>query len=94
MTRLSSTCSQIIGFDSDSPQTVPGWSGFNVIIHEHDISSHSIIGYLPVINASPTKLATVCKLLKQCIAKADRIHQESAIVTLDQAIYANAKEIV
>ena len=75
MARLSSTCSQIIRRDSDSPQTVPGWSGFNVILHEHDIPSRSIIGYLPVINASPIELSTVCKLLKQCIAKADRIHQ-------------------
>ena len=44
MARLSSTCSQIIGRDSDSPQTVSGWSGFNVILHEHDIHSRSIIG--------------------------------------------------
>ena len=65
-----------------------------MILHDHDIPSRSIIGYLPVINASPNELATVCKLLKQCIAKADRIHQESTILTLDQAIYAKAKETV
>ena len=59
-----------------------------------DVPEQSVIGYLPVINASPTELSTVQTVLKQCIAKADALQQASAIVMFDQAIYAKSKEIV
>ena len=93
--RLSSKYSRTLGRASETSQTVPGWSGFNAILNEDNVqrTPRAIIGYLPASNASPTKLATVSEVLKQCIDKDYRLHQNSAIITVDQGIYAKAKEI-
>lgn len=36
----------------------------------------------------------MCEILRQCVARADRLQQKSVIITFDQAIYAKAKEVV
>ena len=75
-------------------QTVPGWSGFNAIATSEDVPQHSTVGYLPVIPASPTELSTVYVMLRKSISVADTLQQEDVVVTLDQAIYAKAQDIV
>ena len=75
-------------------QTVPGWSGFNAIATSEDVPQHSTVGYLPVIPASPTELSTVYVRLRKSISVADTLQQEDVGVTLDQAIYAKAQDIV
>ena len=54
----------------------------------------SVIGYMPIIAASPTELSTVYELLKRSVSLAGEIQQQSIIVVLDQAIYALAQEII
>ena len=54
----------------------------------------SVIGYMPIIAASPTELSTVYELLKRSVSLAGEIQQQSLIVVLDQAIYALAQEII
>ena len=54
----------------------------------------SKIGYLPVINASPTELGTVRKVLENAVHVAEQLRQESIVLVLDQAIYAKAQEIL
>ena len=54
----------------------------------------STVGYLPIIPVSPTKLATVYELLVRSCNIASCFGQKHAIITLDQAIYSKAQEIV
>ena len=37
---------------------LPGWTGFNTMPHE-EITDVQGVGYLPVINASPTEYSTI-----------------------------------
>ena len=43
---------------------------------------------------SPTEMSTVFELLQRSVVIANRIGQQSVPVTLDQAIYMKAKEII
>ena len=75
-------------------QATPGWSAFNGLLARHDITRPSVIGYLPVIPASPTEKATVFTLLKCSLSIADHLKQHDVVIVLDQAIYALAEEVV
>ena len=54
----------------------------------------SVIGYMPIIAASPTELSTVYELLKRSVSLAGEIQQQLITVVLDQAIYALAQDII
>ena len=64
------------------------------MIHKDDDPPISVVGYYPMIDASPTELSTVYTLLKHSIAMADEIRQEDVVIVMDQAIYAKAQEII
>ena len=74
-------------------QGIPSWSAFNAIKFSDKIPQKSIIGYCPVIDAAPTELSTVYTLLCRSLDMAKQLGQQSALVVLDQAIYAKAIEI-
>lgn len=57
------------------------------------IPSTSCIGYLPIIDASPTDLNTVYTILQRSISIANKLGLEKIVVVMDQAIYAKAQEI-
>ena len=65
-----------------------------VLLAKDDVKQPSVIGYLPVIPASPTELSTVYLLLKCSLAVADALNQHGVVMVLDQAIYALAQDIV
>lgn len=46
-------------------KVLPGWTGFNTLIHRGPIPPPTNIGYLPVIDSSPTELGTVETILKR-----------------------------
>ena len=94
LSRISKQHSAAAERDADEMQTVPGWSGFNAQLKSTCIPASSVIGYLPVINASPTELSTVYTVLRQCLEKAQLPQQRFAMVTFDQAIYAKAREVM
>ncbi len=92
LARLPFSVSPSLG--TDSSQKVPNWSGFNAALHLSKIPNVSRIGYLPVINASPTELSTVRKVLENASDVAKQLQQEDIVVVFDQAIYAKAQEIL
>ena len=83
----------MFGSTDDVDLSVPSWSAFNALACP---SSPAVteVGYLPVIPSSPTELSTVYELLKRSCAIAAEMHQHHDVITVDQAIYAKALEVV
>lgn len=73
-------------------KVLPGWTGFNIMLKDTVLPS-THVGYLPVIDASPTDLNTVHTILSRSIAIADSLEQKEVVLVMDQAIYAKAQEI-
>lgn len=71
---------------------IPGWSGFNQILSKCSFPL-SLIGYLPVIDASPTEKSTVNAILEKSLDIADSLRLTAVVLVMDQAIYAKAQEI-
>ncbi|KAL2104338.1 hypothetical protein ACEWY4_001206 [Coilia grayii] len=78
---------------SINDHVLPGWTGWNTQLHESDIPQQSKIGYLPVIDASPTNLNTVHTILTRSLEIADKLELNEIVLVMDQAIYAKAQEI-
>ena len=72
--------------------TLPGWTGFNTKLVAI-VPNLSKIGYLPVIDASPTEMSTVHTILVRSLEIADKLELEIIVVVVDQAIYAKAQQI-
>lgn len=69
----------------------PGWTGFNIMIKQDTILPPTNVGYLPVLNASPTDLNNVHTILSNSIAVADSLKQKERVIVRDQVIYAKAQ---
>lgn len=82
------------GRSVDAHQRVPAWSGFNASCVGATTPPTSTVGYLEVIPSSPTELSTVYELLQRSSRIAQQLQQDHCIITLDQAVYAKAIEIV
>ena len=54
----------------------------------------NIVGYVPTICQSPTKMDVVLEVLKQCKQKAETLNLNETDLVFDHAIYAKAVEIV
>jgi len=83
---------------ADDLQEMPGWSGFNAEARKDaDVPEPHSIGYLPVIDASPTKLDVVYTLLMRSVETTEEIQKQGekppVIIVTDQAVYAKALEI-
>ena len=70
---------------------LPSWSAYNAAIEPP--LPLSKIHYLPIIEASPTDVATVKAVLNDSIDYADSLQLDSIMVVFDQAIYAKAQQI-
>ena len=73
--------------------TIPSWTGFNQLLSAVDVPPKSVIGYLPIIDASPTEMDTVLTILQRSIEIADKLELDSIVVVMDQAIYSKAQII-
>ena len=51
------------------------------------------IGYLPVIDASPTQMSTVNTVLKKSLDIAQSLSLENIVIVVDQALYAKIQDI-
>ena len=69
---------------------LPGWIGYNKLRNSTTISPLSKRGYLPVIDASPTRMDTVYTIFEQSVAIADSLE----LYSLDQAIYSKAEDLI
>lgn len=70
---------------------LPGWTGHNTLLQRGTILQQSNIGYLPVIDASPTDLDTVHTILTRSSEIADKLELNEIVLVMDQAIYAKAQ---
>ena len=71
---------------------LPGWTGFNTMLDnkKHDISK---VGYLPVINASPTEYSTINAILTRSKEIADKFQLKYAVLVFDEAVYSKIEHI-
>ena len=57
------------------------------------IDFFSQLGYLPMIDSSPTNMATVQEILQNSINMANELLIEPIVVSYNQQIYVKAQEI-
>ena len=57
---------------------------------EHDISK---VGYLPVINASPTEYSTINAILTRSKEITDKLQLKYAVLVFDEAVYSKIQHI-
>ena len=63
---------------SDDLPVLPGWTGFNTLLHKDNIPNISRVGYLPVIDTSPTEYSTIDTILKRSTEIADKLQLQYA----------------
>ncbi|XP_070548281.1 uncharacterized protein [Ptychodera flava] len=73
--------------------TLPAWTGFNQQLSSNIIRPVSKIGYLPVIDASPTDKSTINTVLSTSVDIANKLRLQSVVLNMDLAIYSKAQEI-
>jgi hypothetical protein len=79
-------------YASESGNCLPGWTGFNTQVHK-EIRRTSNIGYLPVIDAPVTDMATVNEILQHSVSICHRLQLPEIVIVFDEAIYAKAQMI-
>ena len=75
-------------------QIVPGWTAFNALANKGSVPNRFTIAYCPVINASPTDMATAYAVLWKCLDRSSKAGQDFCKFVVDQAIYAKATAII
>jgi hypothetical protein len=79
-------------YASESENCLPGWTGFNTQVHKEK-RRVSNIGYLPVIDAPVTDMATVNEILRHSVSICQRLQLPEIVLVFDEAIYAKAQMI-
>ena len=74
-------------------QSVPSWTGFNIVLRTDGLIMKDNIGYLPTINPPATAMSTIYEMLCQSLKIKDQLGLESIVLVCDQAIYAKAVEV-
>ena len=77
---------------SESENYLPGWTGFNTQAHK-EIRHTSNIGYLPVIDAPVTDMATVNEILRHSVSICQRLLLPEIVLVFNEAIYSKAQMI-
>ena len=72
---------------------LPNWTGFNTNLEENVLPTQSKIGYLPVIDASPTEISTVKEILKRSEDIANKLGLRYVCLVFDEAIYSKVQQI-
>ncbi|KAL5019691.1 hypothetical protein ScPMuIL_002583 [Solemya velum] len=65
--------------------SLPGWTGCNQLLSK-DSHPLSVIGYLPVIDASPTDKSTVNAILEKSLDIVNSLNVSAVVLVMDQAI--------
>ena len=74
-------------------ETLPGWTGFNTMLCSDRVPDMSEIGYLPIIDQSPTEFDTVNTILLRTVEVADNLNLDAVVAVFDQAIYSKVQQI-
>ena len=74
----------------DNPELLPDWTGFNTLLSKSNNSAVNLsrIGYLPVIEGSPTEYTTVYTVFTKSLDIAARLNLEYVVIVFDEALYA------
>ena len=80
-------------FAANAEEPWPGWTGFNTILRQCEIPTMSRVGYLPLVDASPTKYSTLNEVLKLCIRILDKLQLQQTVLVFDEALYAKMQHI-
>ena len=72
---------------------LPSWTGYNQLLAQVEVPPRSVIGYLPVIDGSPTDMNAVLTILQKSVQIADKLDLETIVIVMDQAIYSKAQLI-
>ena len=73
---------------------LPNWTGFNTkLTISRNIPKQSKIGYLPVIDASPTEFSTVKEILVRSEEIANKLNLKYICLVFDEAIYAKVQQV-
>ena len=78
---------------SGEDQTIPSWTGFNILVRNEHVVAKDSVGYLPTINAPATDMSTVYQVLTKSLQVKETFSLQSIVVVFDQALYAKATEI-
>ena len=73
-------------------EVLPRWTGFNTLLCK-EISDVSRVGYLPVIDASPTEYATINAILERSKEIAGKLELKYAVLVFDEAVYAKIQQV-
>ena len=77
----------------DDEGEIPAWTGFNQTITD-DTPHTSTFGYLPIIPAPAHDMDTMMTVMLHCQGIARKLGAQSTVLTLDQALYCKAKQLV
>lgn len=80
-------------FATDEENPWPGWTGFNTLLRQSNIPTMSRVGYLPIVDASPTEYSTLNEVLKSGIKIMDKLRLQQTVVVFDEAVYAKIQHI-
>ena len=78
---------------SDDLPVLPEWTGFNTLLRKDNILNISRVGYLPVIDASPTEYSTINTILKRSTEIADKLQLLYVTLVFDEAVYAKIQHV-
>ena len=81
-----------IGHNGERQKT-PSWTGFNINTRNNVNSPQDVVGYLPTINASATKMTTVKEILRRSDEIRKTLDLSATVVVMDQALFAKAAEV-
>lgn len=72
---------------------LPGWTGFNTMLNETEIPNESRIGYLPVIDNSPSEYSTINAILESGVDIANALQLDHIVMVFDEAIYSKVQQV-
>jgi len=83
----------LVRIHASQKQSVPGWTGFNILVRNNQEVAKDNVGYLPTINAPATNMSAVYQVLIKSLQIKETLNLQSIVVVFDQALYAKATEI-
>ena len=72
---------------------LPDWTRFNTLLARDKIPPVSKIGYLPVVDSSPTEYSTVHTVLSKSVDITKQLGMNYMVLVFDEAIYSKAQHI-
>ena len=83
----------LVRIHASQKQSVPGWTGFNILVRNNHEVAKDNVGYLPTINAPVTNMSAAYQVLIKSLHIKETLNLQSIVVVFDQALYAKATEI-